>query len=85
MVNLSQNIFENTKKEFMSFILALVLLLKSFDHLPSYQTPFAKGLQVTDRKRERPLVSMPYYFITFCELLLLSDQVNLCSYFILVC
>ena len=63
----------------------LDLLPWSIDHLPSYQTPIAKSLQVTDAKRNQQLVSMHYCFVTFCDLLRLPYNVNLCSYFIPVC
>ena len=60
--------------------LVLVLLPYSFGHLPSYQTSIAKLLQVTDRERKQPQISMLYCFITFCELLRLPYKVNLCPH-----
>ena len=80
LAHLLQNVFENAKKELISFFVLLVE-----NHSPSYQGPFAKCLQVIDRKRNQPLVSISYSFITFCELLRLPYKVNLCPYFIIVC
>ena len=70
---LSQNVFENAKKEFISFVPILIFLSYSFDHLPSYQVPTAKWLKVSDRHRNQLLLSM------------LPVKVNLCPYFKHVC
>ena len=61
--------FEKKKhKTLSSFISKNISLLSvlffstySFDHLPSYQAPIAKWLQVINRQRNQPVVSMPYY------------------------
>ena len=84
-VQACQNVFENMKKEIVCFVLELVSMFQSFNYLPSYQAPIARWLQVIDRKRNQPLVSMPYCFITVCKLLRLPYKVNWCPYFNPLC